>query len=57
MVRDDTTNVIEALEEIGENLIKSFLGNQMKLNTDKWHILLKGQGPNTIKIGNLYINN
>ena len=27
----------------------------MKLNTDKCHVLLISQGPNTIKIGNLFI--
>ena len=27
----------------------------MKLNTDKYHILLNSQGPNTIKIGYLCI--
>ena len=57
VVRDNTTDVIKVLEEIGKNLIKSFSYNQMKLNADKCHILLNNQEPNTIKIGNLYINN
>ena len=57
VVRENTTNVIKALEDIGENLIKWFSGNQMKLNADKGHILLNSQGPNTIKIGNLCIKN
>ena len=55
VVRENTTNNIKVLEDIGENLIKSFSDNQMKLNTDKYHILLDSQGPNTIKIGNLCI--
>ena len=29
----------------------------MKLNTDKYHVFLNSQGPNTIKIGNLCIKN
>ena len=29
----------------------------MRLNTDKCHVLLNSQGPNTIKIGNLCIKN
>ena len=29
----------------------------MKLNTDKCHFLLSSQGPNIIKIGNLFIKN
>ena len=57
MVRENTTNVIKALEDIGENLIKWFSDNQMKLNTDKCHVLLNSQGPKTIKIGNLCIKN
>ena len=57
VVRENTTNVIKALEDIGENVIKRFSDNQMKLNTDKCHVLLNSQGPNTIKIGNLCIKN
>ena len=57
VVRENTSNVIKALEDIGENLIKWFSDNQMKLNTDKCHVLLNSQGPSTIKIGNLCIKN
>ena len=39
VVRENTTNVIEALENIGENFIKWFSDNQTKLNTDKKHLL------------------
>ena len=49
VVRENTINVIKAHEDIGENLIKWFSDNQIKLNTDKC------QGPKIIKIGNLYI--
>ena len=55
VIRENTTNVIKALEDIGENLIKWFLDNQMKLNTDIWHVLLNSQGPDKIQIGNLGI--
>ena len=57
VVRENTTNVIRVLEDIGKNLIKWFSDNQMKLNTDKCHVLLNSQGANTIKIGNLCIKN
>ena len=49
VVREKTTNVIKAPEDIGENLIKWFSDNQMKLNTDINHVFLKSQGSNTIK--------
>ena len=45
------------LEEIGENLVNCFSNNKMKLNTDKCHLLLNNQDPNTLKIGDLLINN
>ena len=55
VVRENTANVIKEVEDIVENLIKWFSDNQMKLNTDKCHVLLNRQGPKTIKIGNLCI--
>ena len=55
VVRENTPNVTKALEDIGENLIKWFSDNQMKLNTDKCHVLLNSQGPKSIKMGNLCI--
>ena len=42
-----TTNVITALEDFGENLIKWLKDNQMKRNTDECHVLLNIQVPNT----------
>ena len=57
LVRDNITDVIKALEEIGESLVNWFSNNEMKLNTDKCHLLLNGQEPNTLKIGDLHINN
>ena len=57
VLRDNMTNVIKALEELGENLANWFSNNEMKLNTDKCHLLLNSQEPNTLKTGDLYINN
>ena len=56
-MREDKTNVIKVLEDIGKNLMKWFSDNQMKLNTDKYHVLLNSHGSNTIKIENLCIKN
>ena len=57
VVRDNITDVIKALEEIGESLVNWFWNNVMKVNTDKCHLLLNSQEPNTLKIGDLHINN
>ena len=57
VVRDNIADVIKALEEIGENLLNWFSNNEMKLNTDKCHLLLNSQEPNALKIGDLHINN
>ena len=35
VVRDNVSDVIKALEEIGEDLLNWFLNNEMKLNTNK----------------------
>ena len=50
-------DVITVLEEIGETLLNWFPNNKMKLDTDKCHLVLNTQEPNTINIGNLHINN
>ena len=52
-----TTDVIKTLEEIRENLLNWFSNNEMKLNTDKCHLILNNQESNTLKIGDLRINN
>ena len=57
LIRDNTTNATQVLEEIGENLIKWFSNNQMKLSADKCHALSHSQGPNAINVRNLCINN
>ena len=45
VVRDNKAGVIKALEEIGENLLNWLSNNEMKLNTDKYHLLLNSQEP------------
>ena len=40
VVRDNIADVTKALEEISENLVNQFLNNEMKLKTDKCHLLL-----------------
>ena len=49
MVRDNITDVIKVLQETGGNLVNWFPNNNIKLNTDKCHLLLNGQEPNTLK--------
>ena len=39
------------------NLKTLFSNNQMKLDTDKCHLLLNSQKPNALKLGDLHINN
>ena len=56
MVRDNIADVIKVLEEIRENLLNWFSNNEMKINTDKCHLLLNSQERNTLKIGDLHIN-
>ena len=40
VVRDNIPDVISALEEIGEKFLIWLSDNQLKLNTDKYHLLL-----------------
>ena len=49
VIRDNIAGVIKALEEIGENLVNWVSNNEMKLNTDKCHLLLNSQEPNALK--------
>ena len=57
VVRDNIKDVKKALEEIGESLVNRFSNNEIKLNTNKCHVLLNIQEPNTLKIGDLHRNN
>lgn len=57
MVRDSISNVTTALQEIGENFVSCFSNSQMKLNTDKYHLLSNSQETNNIEIGDFNITN
>ena len=57
VVRDNIAYVIKALEEIRENLANWFSNNERNLNTDKCHLLSNSRESNTLKIGDLDINN
>ena len=54
---DNIKDVIQYLKEVGENLITWFSNNQMKLNPDKYHLLLNTKDQTTLKIDNLNIKN
>ena len=47
--------MISVLEEIGEKIW--FSDNQMKLNTDKCHLLMNTQDKNFLKIGSINTKN
>ena len=57
VVRDNKADVIKTLEEKGENILKWFSNNEIKLNTNKFYLIFNRQKPNTLKIGNLHISN
>ena len=60
VVRGNILNVISALEKIDEKLLIWFSHNQInqiKLKTDKCHLLLNAQELNFLKIGNFNIDN
>ena len=57
MIRDNISDLISALEKIGEKRLIWFSYNQMKLNNDKFHLLLNMQDQNFLTIGNFIINN
>ena len=57
VVRDSISNVTTALQEIGENFVSCFSNSQMKLNTDKYHLLSNSQETNNIEIGDFNITN
>ena len=42
---------------LGKSLVNWFSNNKIMLNTDKCHLLLNSQEPNTLKIGDLQRNN
>ena len=57
VVRDNISDVISPLQEIGEKRLIWFSTNHVKLNTYNCYLLLNTQDENFLKIGNFYINN
>ena len=57
MVRDNIRDVIKALEEMGEDFLNWSFNNKMKLNADKFQLLLNRRELNTLKLCDLQINN
>ena len=57
VVRNNKTDVISALQEIAEKLLIWFSDNQIKLNTNKCHILLNAEDLNILKLVNFNIKN
>ena len=55
VIRDNIPDVISASEEIDEELLIWFSDNQIKLNTDKWHLLMNTLDQNFLKIWNIDI--
>ena len=49
-VTDNIEDVLQSIEEVGENLITWFSENQMKLNPDKCHQLLNSKEQTTLNI-------
>ena len=57
VIRDNIPDVFSASEEIDEELLIWFSDNQIKLNTDKWHLLMNTLDQNFLKIWNIDIKN
>ena len=54
-VQEDTSEVVNSLEEISKSLIEWFKDNEMKLNPDKCHLVLSDSDIKTINVGNFTI--
>ena len=54
---DSMDDVIKSLEDDFINLFEWFLGNQMKVNSDKCHLITSKQSCTNLKIGNINIEN
>ena len=50
-------DIIKSLEDDSINLFKLFLDNQMKVNSDKCHLITSKQSCMNLKIGNINIEN
>ena len=54
---DTIDDVIKSLEDDSINLFKWSLDNQMKANSDKYHLITSKQSCMNLKIGNINIEN
>ena len=52
-LRGNTKDITKTPEEIDKSLINCFSNNQVKANTDKFHLFLNSRIPNTMKIGEI----
>ena len=52
---DSMDDVIKSLEDNSINFFKWFLDNQMKVNSDKCHLIISKQSCTNLKIGNINI--
>lgn len=57
LVKDNLTDVISALEQVGEKLLIWFFHNWMKFNNDKCHLLWNTPKQNIPNIRNFTIEN
>ena len=52
-VNENAEEVNRTLKEISKHLQKWFRGNKMKLNPDKYHLILSGKVDKGINFGNI----
>lgn len=52
-VNENAEEVNRTLKEISKPLQKWFRGNKMKLNSDKYHLILSGKVDKGINLGNI----
>ena len=57
VIRGNISNVISDLGEIGQKLLTWFSHKELKLNTDRCHLLMSTQDQKFLKIGNCDIKN
>ena len=54
---DSIDDVIKSLEDDSIDMVKWFLDNQIKANSDKCHLITSKQSCMNLKIGNINIEN
>ena len=48
---ENAKEVIQTLEQISKPILQRFKDNKMKLNPDKWHLILSGKENSGINVG------